>query len=383
VYVVWTDMRNGQPDIYAAASDAGPWTNVPVVTTASEQTDPAVAIEPDGTTLHLLWVDNARGDQDVYYASLTGLLGTPVTGRSIVDDTSGANQSSPAIACAESGAAFACWQDARHVGTRSVDTDLYFAELKGGAAKTNILVGDDNTNAGQSEPVVGVNAYGHPYVVWLDDRSRPIQVYYAAGTFIDPDPLDSKLVTAAGGTIGTAPAAIKQAEDVSIVVPPGACQTDVLVTISRVINPQAQAIECLGSYDFGPSGVDFNQPVTVTIPYRYSGDGESRALPYWYDALTGALSQQGITDVENIVVSSNLNALRFRTTHFTAFYIVAGGSESDAGIVGVGGCSISRTGNGSPKELLVPYAAIATIMIVLRWRDKKKQKLLEGTKIKE
>jgi len=383
VYLVWTDMRNGQADLYGAASNAGPWTNVPIVTSASTQTDPAVAAEPGGSDLHLLWVDNARGDQDIYYASLAGLPDSPVTGRTIVDDTSGADQLSPAVACGANGKAFACWQDSRHEGA-GTDTDLYFAELRSGIAGTNVLVGDNNTKTGQTEPAIGVNTYGHPYVIWSDDRDQHVQVYYAAGTFIHPDPLDSRLVAAsAGGTIGTEPSAISKADDVSIVVPPGACRTDMRVTISRVINPQVKALECLGSYEFGPSGIDFDLPVTVTIPYRFSGGGR-RALPYWYDALTGILSQQGITEVENVVVSSNLNALRFKTMHFTAYYLVAGDSESDAegGVVsgegGGGGCSISATGKGSSKELLIPYAAIATIFILLRRRDKRRQKFLDN-----
>jgi hypothetical protein len=380
-YLVWTDMRNGQADLYGAASDAGPWTNVPIVTSASAQTDPAVAAEIGGPGLHLLWVDNAHGDQDIYYAPLAGLPGNPVTGRSIVDDTSGADQVSPAIACGANGKAFACWQDSR-LQDGGTDTDLYFAELKSGLAGTNVLVGDNNTNTGQSEPAIGVNAYGHPYVVWSDDRDRRTQVYYAAATFIDPRPLDDKLVTiSAGATIGTDPSAISKPEDVSIVVPRGACQADLHMTISRIINPQVNALECLGSYDFGPSGVDFNLPVTVTIPYSFSG-GKRHALPYWYDALTGVLSQQGITDVENVVISSHLNALRFKTTHFTAYYLVAGDSDSRSGTgdgFAAGGCSMSAAGKGSPKELLVPYAAITTIVIILRRRDKRRQKLLDNT----
>jgi len=383
-YIVWTDMRNGQADIYAATSNAGPWTNVPVVTTSSSQTDPAVAAEPGGATLHLLWVDNAHGDRDIYYASSAGLPSSPVSGRNIVDDTSGADQVSPAITCAPSSRAFACWQDSRHAGAGNNDTDLYFTEVRSGVSRTNIRVGDDGTNAGQSEPAIGVNTHGHPYVVWSDDRDQPTQIYYAAGTFIDPNPLDSKLVAASvGAMIGTEPAAIDQPEDVSIIVPPGACQTDMRVTISRIINPQVQTLECLGSYDFGPSGVDFDQPVTVTIPYRYSSGDGRHALPYWYDSLTGALSQQGITDVENIVVSSDLNALRFKTTHFTAFYLVASNSETGSATVGAGsgdgggGCSLSTTADGSPKELLVPYAAIATIMIILRRRDNRRRRLLQ------
>ncbi len=377
-YIVWTDMRNGQADLYGAASDAGLWTNVPIVTSASAQTDPAVAAEPDGSALHLVWVDNTQGDRDIYYASLAGLPGSPVTGRNIVDDSSGADQSAPAIASGENGRAFVCWQDSRHQGA---DTDLYFVELRSASAGTNILVGDNNTSSGQSEPAVGVNIYGHPYVVWSDDRDRHAQVYYAAGTFIQPEPLDYRLVVAsAGATIGTDPSAISRVEDVSIVVPPGACPADIRMTISRVINPQTQSLECLGSYDFGPSSIDFALPVTVTIPYRFS-NGKRHTLPYWYDTLTGVLSQQGITDVENVVISSNLNALRFKTTHFTAFYLVASDSASgDAGtsvVNGAGGCSMSPTAKGSPKELLIPYAAIAAIMIILRRRDKRRQKALD------
>ncbi len=380
VYIVWTDIRNGQTDLYGAASNAGPWANVPIVTSTSAQTDPVLAAEPGGSCLHLVWVDNAGGDQDIYYASLAGLPGSPVTGRSIVDDTSGANQTSPAVACGPNGTAFACWQDSRHADT-GTDADLYFVELKSGSAGTNVLVGDNNTNSGQSQPSLGANLYGHPYVIWSDDRDQQMQVYYAAGTFIDPEPLDYRLVTAtSGATVGTDPAAISKAEDVSIVVPPGACGSDLRVTISRVVNPQVNALECLGSYDFGPSGVDFAVPVTVTIPYRFSG-GKRHALPYWYDALTGALSQQGITEVENVVISSNLNALRFKTTHFTAYYLVAGDSETGTAFsdgAGGGGCSLSPSGKGSPKEMLVPYAAIATIFILLRRRDRRRQKFLDN-----
>ena len=191
IYIVWTDMRNAQADIYGAASTAGPWTNVPIVAAASDQTDPVVAAEPGGSVLHLLWVDSAPGDRDVYYASTQGLPSSPLVGRSIVDDTSGADQLAPAIACAANGKVFACWQDSRHEGNYSADTDLYVAELVSGAARTNVLVGDEQTNASQHEPTLGVDAHGQPYVIWTDDRHGSPQIYYAATTFTDPVPVDS------------------------------------------------------------------------------------------------------------------------------------------------------------------------------------------------
>lgn len=371
--VVWTDMRAGQADIYGAALDSGVWMEAPFVAGAGDQIDSAVAAEPDTSTLHLLWVNNLSGNSDIYYARSDGLPDNPLAGVSIIDDTSGADQTAPSIACGGSQNVFACWRDARHVGAYGTDTDLYFADLSSGTANTNVLVSDDGTGANQGEPAVGVDQYDHPYVVWTDDRDNATEIYYAATTFIDPVPLDSKIVVASeGAVIGTDPAAIRAPEDVSIVVPPGACRTNVRIMISKILNPPISPVDCLGSYDFGPSGIDFDQPVTVTIPYRFSGTG-GNATPYWYDSLTGALSQQGIAEVQNIVVSSGLNALRFKTTHFTPFYVVDGDADvattdSDGG----GGCSISATGSGSPGQLLVPYAIVAVVMAVIRRRDSKK-----------
>ena len=49
------------------------------------------------------------------------------------------------------------------------------------------------------------------------------------------------VVAAAGGTIGTDPAAIQGTQDVSLVVPPGACPVDLSMTISRILNPQVSS----------------------------------------------------------------------------------------------------------------------------------------------
>ena len=108
-------------------------------------------------------------------------------------------------------------------------------------------------------------------------ETPPSEIYYAGTTFIDPAPLDSKLVQASvGATVGPDPAEADEPEDVSIVVPAGACQCDVRITITKILNPQAMPVQCLGSYDFGPSGVEFSEPVTVTIPYRYTAGDKVR-----------------------------------------------------------------------------------------------------------
>jgi len=380
VYLVWTDTRNGQADLYGASSLSTGWTNVAVVTASSDQTQPALAAERDSSTIHILWVDDAPGDDDIYYVSSEGLPAVAVTGRSIIDDTSDADQGQPSITCHDDAKVFGCWQDWRHATRGNGDSDLFMADLESGSAATNVLIGDDSTNTGQSKPSIGIDGYGNPYLVWTDDRDSIDQIYYAGTTFIDPIPLDSKFVTASeGATVGPDPSEIDEPEDVSIIVPAGACQCDVQITITKILNPQALPVECLGSYDFGPSGIDFDEPVTLTIPYHYSGDDNS-AKPYWYDSLTGALSQQGITDIKNLVISDELNALQFKTTHFTPFYLVVDdpAEATDEGGGGGGGCSVSTTGGSSPADMIVPYGIIAMVMVMLRRRDRRKSNVSSG-----
>jgi len=372
VYLVWTDRRSGQADIYGAASNAS-WSNVALVAGEGNQTSPALAVPAGSSILHLLWVNSVSGDSDIYYASSNGLPASPLTGENIIDDTTGAPQTAPSLACDAGGGVFACWQDTRNVGAYGSDTDVYFTELGDGAVRTNILVGETGAKAGQSEPAIALSEDGQPYIVWTDSRDMSTEIYCAATTYLDSTPLYAGVINSStGATIGTASTAITKASDVSVVVPAGACQSNLRVTISKILNPVVSPVDCLGSYDFGPSGIEFSQPVTVTIPYQVA-TANRRARAYWYNSLTGALSQQGITDIENIAISNNLYALRFKTTHFTPYYLVASDSEiaASGSDGGGGGCSMSAKGDGSPKHLLIPIGAVVIIMAVLRRKDKK------------
>jgi len=67
--------------------------------------------------------------------------------------------------------------------------------------------------------------------------------------------------------------------------------------------------------------MQISQPVTITIPYAAPASSAS-ASAYWYNSLTGTISQGGLTDIEHIQISSTLYAMRFKTTHFTPFYLL-------------------------------------------------------------
>ena len=167
---------------------------------------------------------------------------------------------------------------------------------------------------------------------------------------------------------------ISSATDVSVTIPVGASPHDATITISRVKNSQKTTLERFSiPYDFGPSGIEFNQPVTIIIPYDVSTVGNSPSA-YWYNPLTSVLSQQGITDVETVEISSTLHALCFKTTHFTQFLV--GGSIAAAAVGGGGGgggCSMSPNGQGSIVEFLLPYIGLTVVMTILKLRNKQKK----------
>ena len=384
VYVVWTDTRNtgGAPnpknDIYGAASNSGSWTNIPIVTKEESQSNPAIATEAVGSVLHLVWLDDTPGDDDIYYASTSdGLPSSPLTGSSIIDPLEpgelGTDQISPVIITTGTGndlKVFACWRD-----ERNADADLYAVEIGAGAG-TNVFVGDDDTSTDQSEPAIGIDEYGHPYLVWINERT---DICYAGSTFITPDALASENVSMSlGATVGTEPASISSIDDVSAEFPPGAYLCDVKVTISRIRNPhKPPSNNRTFLYEYGPSGTTFSEPVTITIPYNATTLVSSPSA-YWYNPLTGLYSQEGITDVEVIQISSGLYALRFKTTHFSIFG--GGGPFAFGGGGGGGGCSMSPNSQDSIAELLLPYIGLAVAMVVLKLRDRRKRKVRNITK---
>ena len=385
VYVLWTDARNATNDIYGAAGS--PWTNVPIVTKAGPQSNPAIAVESAGTILHMLWVDQISGNSDIYYASSDSLPSNPLAGTNIIDDTLDAEQISPAIAVTGSTGndlkVFACWDDERNISGSTGDTDLYMVQTNSGVG-TNVFIGDGGTNSDQIEPAMSTDQYGYPYLVWADDRSTNMEIYFAGSIYMQSTDLESELTTASeGGTVGTDPGSITDVDDVSVVLPEGACPYDVTISITKIENQDEYgSLPCLNGYDFGPSGITFNTPVTLTIPYAVTGDAGTPTV-YWYDssAWYNPLSQQGITDVETIVITSSLHALRFKTIHFTPYFVLQGvasvagsGSSSSGGGGGGGGgggCSLSHSQDGSILEYFLPYGALALFMFILKRRERR------------
>lgn len=381
IYVLWTDARNPANgfDIYGAASNAGPWTNFSIVSEASDQSSPAIATESVGSMLHMLWVDQTSGDSGIYYASSNGLPGSPLGGSNLVDDyAKGDGQFSPAIAVTGSTGndlnVFSCWHDERDVSGSTGDTDIWYVRANAGSG-TNVFIGDGSANSNQTEPAMGIDPNGHPYILWTDDGGVKTEIYFAAGTYLNPIVLASERVTPASldVTVGTDPGAIADEDDFSVVLLAGTCPYDVNIVITEIENPPESVLQnILNGCDFGPSGLVFNVPVTMTIPYAVTG-AAGTPTAYWYNSRTGALSLEGITNVEIIELTSSLHALRFDSTHLTPFFVMQRTATGGGG-GGGGGCALSSSKDESIFEYFLPYGSLAIVMMALRWRDRRSKK---------
>ncbi len=377
VYLLWTDRRNGSADIYGSSSSATSWANVPFVTGAGDQQDPAVAVGPTGPSVHVLWTSDTAGDSDVLYGVSTGLPGSPLTGSVIADDSANADQLAPSLLAVEdhwsNAHVYASWQDHRSVADAG-DTDLYFAEMKSGTAGTNILVGDDGANSNQNDPALGFDDCGQPVVFWTDDRDSTTQVYCAHSTYFSPEAQASALIErATGGLVGTVPASIAGFDDVSVTIPPLGCDSDMLVSIAPVQNPPDFGARCLAGWEIGPSGTQFAAPATITIPYPTPSTG--LAVACWYDPQTGALSQDGITEVLSTTLGNGMSVMALRTTHLTTFYILEGSGSGDDGLtdsLSGGGCALGQGPGENIAGFFLPYAVLAVFVAVLRRRDRKR-----------
>ena len=376
VYLVWTDARNGATDIYGATLNQGQWAEVALVTGTGNQYAPALATEPAGAAVHVVWVSDAGGNSEVFYATTQDISTGPLAGVDLTDDSTGADQLAPTVVTAASAdhglQVFVCWQDWRNATANGHDADLYFVEVKEGQ-DTNVLVGDSGSGSGQSEPAIGVDADGFPYVVWTDTRDAKTEIYYAGTTSWRAGILASQTVNASeGGTVGVA--SPSNVDEVSVVIPPQAVSQDITVTVARMKNAPGVPSSGVLPYEFGPSGLQFDPPVTITIPYATADFGDEQPVPVWYDSRAGGLSQQGITDIEHIVLSPTIQALRFKTTHFTPYYLVSTTALAETVGGSGGGCSLGYSENGSSiVAYFLPYGLIVFVVIGLRFKDARRR----------
>lgn len=399
-YVIWTDKRSlPDSDVYGASSAAGPWNNWPVVITDSNQSNPACSVA--GGLLHLLWVDDANGDADIFYGN--DASGLPVVGASVVDDTSGASQGAPSVISVVDATlgtkAHACWQDARYWTSNRDPADIFYGEP--GPDKHNVQVNDDTGAHTQKSPDIGVDGDGNPYMVWVDNRSGNNDIYYARATTTgEPLPTSPPVVTQDKIIVeldGTTVGVVDGVDDLLVEIPKDALPAGITVKIHKIETPDIDLpVLPAGSfgvlYNLGPDGLQFlnGQPVTITIPHSASDcPGLPHYRVYWFDPdgifewlLTGrpeaVWREDGISNVRHVTPSedptlpADVHAVKFDTTHFTVFSVGAGAAGSGGG--GGGGCSMSPYNQGNVVDFLLPYIAFVLALLAISWINARKQR---------
>lgn len=363
VAIIWTDARNAATtgtDIYGTSSYDPNWTPIRAVDATGNQSSPTGAL---ADLAHLLWVSDVGGYGDIMYGNDTAI---PVVGVSIIDEPNTV-QSEPALA-AHSSSLFACWTDARNVVSGNGDTDIYFAESSSPFG-TNLLVNDDTGTSAQAKPAIGVDMTGNPYMVWVDGRNGNADIYYAGSTALD------SLAVSVQDVNGVVTVSSTAQPNLQVEIPAGALPDGVdanEITISEISNlPELPSVGGFGLvYDFGPSGAQFDPPVTIRIPIAADAPVYASYRIYRYDPASDTWTEDGIHNPATKVTDAGGTYLEVLVDHFTVFG--TGGTRGGGG-GGGGGCALTPSGHTSAVEFALPFIAYVLVLFGVTVLDRRRR----------
>ena len=142
--IVWTDVRNGGPDVYgqrfdSAGSKLGP--EVAVVVTTSSETNPDIVADSD-SRYYIAWNDNRDDNGDIYSSMYDPI--TNIVGAQTVVVKAAEIQQDLELAISPKDDLVAVWTDGRTLGTAEIYARTYvFPYLASGTVVTGDLSGPD------------------------------------------------------------------------------------------------------------------------------------------------------------------------------------------------------------------------------------------------
>lgn len=271
LYAVWVENEtwNGERALYFSSRPAGGAWTTPITVNDVPSTELGgvdLVVDQWGNG-YVVWSDERSGDANIYFSHRPagGSWGANVR---VDDDPVTADQYSPQIAIDPSGNAYAVWLDRRYSG-QDYNTDIFFSfRPTGGAWGPSIKVNDEFGTAWPTklDPDLAVDDQGNAYAIWCDQRSGGYDIYFSfrpAGSTWGPNiQVDSGAGTAhqyspviAVDHLGTAYASWRdkryiQSDIYSSVRPPGG---EWGVNI-RVNDDQGWAYQDSPAIDVDPSG---------------------------------------------------------------------------------------------------------------------------------
>jgi hypothetical protein len=183
-HVVWEDPRNTistSIDIYYARSydggdSFGPNIRVNSDSANTPQITPTVAVG-NGGVVHVAYASGVGSAADIFISTSTDGGATFEAMVEVTDETGAALQQNPMVAVDGSGLAHMVWTD-----QRSGDMDIYYAyRNQQGLVSSNVRVNDNVGGTTQRDAAIVVDDTG-PLAVWRDERGSDPDIYLARRT---------------------------------------------------------------------------------------------------------------------------------------------------------------------------------------------------------
>jgi hypothetical protein len=174
LHVVWDDDPTGIIEIYYSGFTGGSWSPTPenISNTSGDSQVPSIAVASSGD-LHVVWDDDTTGISEIYYSRFTGGSWSPTPEN--ISNNPGVSWY-PSIAADSLDNLHVVWQD-----DTTGNTEIYYCRFTGGSwspTPENI----SNTSGDSQEPSIAVESPTKLHVVWYDDTSGIIEIYYSGFT---------------------------------------------------------------------------------------------------------------------------------------------------------------------------------------------------------
>jgi hypothetical protein len=177
VHVVWTDSTPGNWEIYyrKSADGGATWSAAKRITwTAGQSFNPAVAVDPSGS-LHVVWWGDQTGNWEIYYKKGAN-GGATWSAAQRLSWSLGASYS-PDIAVDSSAYLQVVWQD---------DTpgfpDIFQRKSQNAGSAWTTLKNLSRTSSYSMDPAIAAGASGRVHVVWYDTTPGNNEIYYVLST---------------------------------------------------------------------------------------------------------------------------------------------------------------------------------------------------------
>jgi hypothetical protein len=183
IYIVWTDHRDDEIDIYFTnSSDGGNTfsTNIKVNNDIEDgaQIEPSIAVDGAGN-IYVVWKEYRNGENDIYFAKSTDGGNSFSASKRVNDDGIGKTQDQPSIAVDSAGNIYIAWRDSRD----NYNWDIYFANsTDGGQTFSSNKRVNDFASSLQYEPSIALDSIGNIYIAWEDDRNGDYDIYFSNST---------------------------------------------------------------------------------------------------------------------------------------------------------------------------------------------------------